>query len=123
MYQKWIPLLVVVLAAVCLTAVTAQSSPTNQWEAEIRKFEETDRVQPPPRGAVLFVGSSSVRLWQTLAEDFPGVKVINHEQFAWLRPVSELSVRIDELLDAVEPVTAEDAALCSPGPAPCPKPS
>jgi hypothetical protein len=35
--------------------------------------------------------------------------VINHEQFAWLRPVSELIVRIDEMLDADEPATAEDA--------------
>lgn len=77
MNQKWIPLLVIVIAAVCPAAVAAQTAPANQWEAEIRKFEEADRVQPPPRGAVLFVGSSSVRLWQTLAEDFPGVKVIN----------------------------------------------
>jgi hypothetical protein len=35
--------------------------------------------------------------------------VINHEQFAWLRPVSELIVRIDEMLDADEPATADDA--------------
>jgi hypothetical protein len=34
---------------------------------------------------------------------------INHEQFAWLRPVSELIVRIDELLDAVEPASDNDA--------------
>lgn len=35
--------------------------------------------------------------------------VINHEQFAWLHAVSELIVRIDELLDADEPATAGDA--------------
>jgi hypothetical protein len=35
--------------------------------------------------------------------------VINHEQFAWLRPVSELIVRIDEMLDADEPATEDDA--------------
>jgi hypothetical protein len=34
---------------------------------------------------------------------------INHEQFAWLRPVSELIVRVDEMLDAVEPATSADA--------------
>jgi hypothetical protein len=34
---------------------------------------------------------------------------INDEQFAWLRPVSELIVRIDELLDADEPATEQDA--------------
>lgn len=35
--------------------------------------------------------------------------VINDEQFAWLRPVSELIVRIDETLDADEPATDADA--------------
>lgn len=35
--------------------------------------------------------------------------VISHEQFAWLHAVSEFIVRIDELLDADEPVTANDA--------------
>jgi hypothetical protein len=35
--------------------------------------------------------------------------VINHEQFAWLHSISELIVRIDELLDADEPATNADA--------------
>ena len=47
------------------------------YEPEIRAFEEADRKQMPPAGGVLFVGSSSIRLWRTLADDFPGLKVIN----------------------------------------------
>jgi hypothetical protein len=35
--------------------------------------------------------------------------VINHEQFAWLHTISELIVRIDEMLDPKEPSTEEDA--------------
>ena len=35
--------------------------------------------------------------------------VINHEQFAWLHSISELIVRIDEALDAKEPMTSSDA--------------
>jgi hypothetical protein len=35
--------------------------------------------------------------------------VINHEQFAWLHPISELIVSIDEMLDADEPATNADA--------------
>lgn len=31
----------------------------------------------PPPGAVLFMGSSSIRLWDTLAQDFPEIPVIN----------------------------------------------
>jgi hypothetical protein len=35
--------------------------------------------------------------------------VINHEQFAWLHSISELIVKIDEMLDADEPVTTGEA--------------
>src|SRR5206468_11068907 len=36
-----------------------------------------DRTNPPPTGALLFIGSSTIRLWKTLAQDFPGHRVIN----------------------------------------------
>ena len=35
--------------------------------------------------------------------------VINHEQFAWLHTISELIVRIDEMLSAKEPALDADA--------------
>jgi hypothetical protein len=34
--------------------------------------------------------------------------VINHERFGWLHSISELIVRIDEMMDADEPATAGD---------------
>ena len=46
------------------------------WEAEIAAFEAADRQQPPPDGAILFVGSSSIRLWQSLAADMAPLPVI-----------------------------------------------
>ncbi|MBU6411730.1 MAG: hypothetical protein KGR98_15205, partial [Verrucomicrobia bacterium] len=56
----------------------AQTPPrVSQWEPEIRRFERMDRTNPPPQHAVLFIGSSSIRKWHTLAQDFPGVHVIN----------------------------------------------
>ncbi|MDQ3252402.1 MAG: SGNH/GDSL hydrolase family protein [Acidobacteriota bacterium] len=65
--------------AVIMTVVQAQQSvaPANKWEAEIKKYEEADRRNPPAKDAVLFIGSSSIRLWQSLAQDFPQVKVLN----------------------------------------------
>lgn len=47
------------------------------WETEINRFAEIDRAQTPPDDAILFVGSSSIRLWQSLRSDFPNFKVIN----------------------------------------------
>lgn len=57
--------------------VAAQDVVQNFWEQEIQKFEAADKLNPPPKNAVLFVGSSSIRMWSTLAEDFPFAQVIN----------------------------------------------
>lgn len=55
----------------------ADRSGSARWERTIRAFEAADRQSPPPPGAVLFVGSSSIRLWKTLPQDFPQYRVIN----------------------------------------------
>jgi len=44
---------------------------------EINAFQDADDKQMPPAGAVLFMGSSSIRLWDTLASDFAEIPVIN----------------------------------------------
>jgi len=48
-----------------------------KWEKEISAYEASDKTNRPPKGALLFIGSSTVRLWKTLPQDFPNVKVIN----------------------------------------------
>lgn len=49
----------------------------SQWESDIQAFEASDRASPPPAHAVLFIGSSSIRFWKSLASDFPNYRVIN----------------------------------------------
>lgn len=65
--------------AICAVAAFSQQAPapTNKWEPDIKKFEDADRQNPPAKGSVLFVGSSSIRMWKDLAADFPETKVIN----------------------------------------------
>lgn len=48
-----------------------------RFESEIAAFEAADRKNPPPPGAVLFLGSSSIRFWTTAAQDFPELTVLN----------------------------------------------
>jgi lysophospholipase L1-like esterase len=48
-----------------------------RWEREITAYEAADRSNPPPKGAILFVGASTIKLWKSLAADFPDHKVIN----------------------------------------------
>jgi lysophospholipase L1-like esterase len=63
------------------TQTAAPTAPTQaalaKWEPEIRAFEEADRQHPPAAGGILFVGSSSIRMWKSLAQDFPGLPVLN----------------------------------------------
>lgn len=47
-----------------------------KWEPQIKAFEEQDAKNPPPAGGVVFVGSSSIRLWK-LADSFPQLAAIN----------------------------------------------
>lgn len=55
-------------------AVAVDSQPA--FESDIRAFEDADRVSRPKPGGVLFVGSSSIRLWPDLKASFPGINVI-----------------------------------------------
>jgi lysophospholipase L1-like esterase len=48
-----------------------------RWEKQIAAFEKADRASPPPRGAILFVGASTITLWKSLPRDFPNHTIIN----------------------------------------------
>ena len=63
-------------AGLTLRAQQPAVSDPDRWEATIRKFEEQDRVNPPPRGEIVFTGASSIVRWN-LPESFPDLKVIN----------------------------------------------
>jgi len=68
------------LAWLLATAGLCAAASTNnfaRWEKDIAAFERADRSNPPPQHAVLFAGSSGIRLWKTLAQDFPDQRVIN----------------------------------------------
>jgi lysophospholipase L1-like esterase len=71
--------LVLPLVAFWLLAANApaQTLHARLFAPEIRAFEAMDKTNPPPRGAILFTGSSSIRKWTTLAEDFKGHTVLN----------------------------------------------
>jgi len=60
-----------------VTFARSETPPANRFEKEIAVYEEADKQNPPPKGAILFTGASSIRLWKTLAQDFSGLTVIN----------------------------------------------
>lgn len=76
-------LLALALAAACRSPTHPPRPPLpaipdgNRWQAELRAFEALDAAQPPPPAPIVFTGSSTIRLWQELSQDFPGHAVVN----------------------------------------------
>src|SRR6266404_2495293 len=48
----------------------ADRNDSNRWEPTIRKFEDADKLTPPPQNAIVFIGASSIVRWN-LPESFP----------------------------------------------------
>jgi lysophospholipase L1-like esterase len=63
------------LALASLASADAQSSEP-PFASEIYLFGVEDEIFPPESCATLFVGSSSIRFWFTLAKDFPSRAII-----------------------------------------------
>jgi lysophospholipase L1-like esterase len=59
-----------------LAAAESTNGPA-RWEKEIHAFELADQSNPPPKRGILFIGSSSIRLWTNVQHDFPKQPVIN----------------------------------------------
>ena len=57
--------------------VVAQEQGPERWENTIQKFEQQDAQNPVEPGAVLFTGSSSVAIWQDIADYFPDSRIVN----------------------------------------------
>ena len=54
----------------------ALSEDPTVYEQDILAFEQQDRSNHPPENAVVFAGSSSIRLWNTLKKDMAPIPVI-----------------------------------------------
>jgi len=83
-----IALTALALSGACATGAPVQHQPTApipvagdgqkpHFDDAIAAFESADKQSPPPKCATLFVGSSTIRFWSSLKEDFPNRTVIN----------------------------------------------
>src|SRR5882757_3368761 len=74
-----------VVLSICLAGVGGHKyyfastvlAQAQDWEPSIRKFEEQDKVNPPKLGGIVFTGSSSIALWETLVHEMKPLDVIN----------------------------------------------
>jgi lysophospholipase L1-like esterase len=51
--------------------------PQVRWQSSMAAFAASDRERAPATDGVLFVGSSTIRMWSHLADDFRSLPVIN----------------------------------------------
>ncbi|WP_254512093.1 GDSL-type esterase/lipase family protein [Anatilimnocola floriformis] len=74
--------LVLVSLASAQTAAPKSETPktetpaADKWEKEITAMLAKDEKSPPPKGGIVFTGSSSIRLWD-VAKAFPNLPVVN----------------------------------------------
>lgn len=47
------------------------------YAEDIRQFRINDSINPPPKNAILFAGSSSFTMWTDVQDYFPGYTIIN----------------------------------------------
>ena len=65
------------LIAACVAATFGQVRRPVVWDEDIDELTGEDAVSPPPQNAILFAGSSTIRLWTTLDRDMAPLPVIN----------------------------------------------
>jgi lysophospholipase L1-like esterase len=80
-YRRLLPLTAALAVTLGLarTAATqpAAAPPGDPFESELRAFEKADRILGQKHARVVFIGSSSIRLWEGLGFDFPAYHVVN----------------------------------------------
>jgi lysophospholipase L1-like esterase len=81
---RWITC-ALVLAAACasLQARADETAPTSYsaWQSTMDAFAAADLKRRPDSNGILFVGSSTIRLWRNLAEDFREQPVVINRGF------------------------------------------
>ncbi len=72
-------ILIIVLIPGIMNKISAQDQPQGpeRWEETIQKLEQKDKTNPASPNPILFVGSSSIAIWQDMADYFPGKNILN----------------------------------------------
>jgi hypothetical protein len=75
--RRYLFILVSLTILTCSPARKYQAMPeVKAWEKDIVKFEQLDISETYPNDAIMFAGSSSIRLWSTLEQDMAPYQVI-----------------------------------------------
>ncbi len=62
-------LIVLLLAVTACSPFRKYQEASRSWEPEIQKLEQKDKEETDPENAILYIGSSSIRLWKNIDKD------------------------------------------------------
>ena len=74
MIKRFILIKIFILFWFIMPVLNAQDKP---FYNEIEAFRKSDSIQMPESNAILFIGSSSFRMWHDVQKDFPKKTIIN----------------------------------------------
>jgi lysophospholipase L1-like esterase len=72
--KAWLVAGLMTITAACQAQATKGPE---RFAADIQAFKNQDQTTPPPKGAILFIGSSSFTKWTDVQSYFPGYTIIN----------------------------------------------
>jgi len=64
-------------ASLLFSVVTLHAQQHPPFWKDIQAFKKQDSIAPPPKNAILFIGSSSFTNWKDVQDYFPGYTIIN----------------------------------------------
>ena len=73
-----------------------------RWQGSLAAFAKADKERMPGTDGVLFVGSSTIRLWENMAQDFRDVPVIINRGFGG-STLADCTVFVRELVTQYKP--------------------
>lgn len=97
--MRLIPL---VLAGLLLASPAMSQETLPRFEKEVAAYEAADQTAPPPKGQIVFVGSSTIVDWDP-ARYFPDLKIINRA--IWGSALSDAVRLVDRLILPHQPRT------------------
>ena len=108
--RRFFGMLAVIFLAACLSTrawgneplARSMSLSADQWNEALAAFAAADREHAPPAGGVLFVGSSSIRLWDGLESQFADAPVVLKRGFGGSR-LSDCVRHLDKLVIGYKP--------------------
>lgn len=85
-----------------IVQTSEHASAYNRWKGSLDAFNSQDQTAPPTTGAVLFVGSSTIRLWGHLQQDFSSISVVMNRGFGG-STMNDCSLLVRDLVTRYKP--------------------